>query len=70
MDEPDPDFVPYTNEQKQARVVQGRNDAQARQLTETLVKKDFGQTSEESFQYTYWWIVGWNQYVDSITDSS
>jgi hypothetical protein len=67
MSDPNIDFVPPTNEEKQARIVAGRNSAEARAQNETLVKKEFGQTNEENYWYTYWWIVGWNQYVDSIS---
>lgn len=43
-------------ERKQA----GRDTAAARNATEP---KPFGQTSETTYPYTYWWLVGYNEAV-------
>jgi len=30
-------------------------------------EKPFGQTSEDVYPYTYWYVVGWNEYVKEST---
>lgn len=47
-------------ERKQA----GRDAANAANATEP---KPFGQTSESTYPYTYWYLVGYNETVDSPT---
>lgn len=43
------------------RLEAGRNAAIAQNATET---KPFGQTSEENYPYTYWYIKGFNEVVE------
>ena len=38
----------------------GRSAALAEFAT---VRKSFGQTREDNYPYTYWWIVGYNEAV-------
>lgn len=44
------------------RKAQGRQSARVRHAT---LPKEFGQTSPEVYPYTYWWIVGYNEVVNS-----
>lgn len=51
----------HTDEAK-ARIAAGYERAESENATEP---KPFGQTSEEVYPYTYWWIIGYNQYVEA-----
>lgn len=44
----------------EARKQQGRDAAIALKATEP---KEYGQTSETVYPYTYWWKFGWNEVV-------
>ncbi len=50
-----------TNVDIQARKDAGRLAAQDEQATE---HKPVGNTSPENFPYTYWYVIGYNEYVD------
>lgn len=47
-----------------ARVALGYEQAQHDQATEL---KPFGQTSEDVYPYTFWWVKGYNQFVEEQT---
>lgn len=47
-----------------ARIAAGYESAETLHATEL---KPFGQTSEDVYPYTYWWVKGYNQYVEEDT---
>ena len=49
------------------RIESGRQRAIEEEATE---HKPFGQTSEDVYAYTYWWVVGYNQAVDEAKAST
>lgn len=50
-----------------ARIAAGYERAEQESATDP---KPFGQTSEELYPYTYWWVVGYNQAVDEMAKQS
>jgi hypothetical protein len=49
------------------RMAIGSKAARDQKATE---HKPFGQTSEEVYPYTYWWVVGYNKQVDVNNQAS
>jgi hypothetical protein len=50
-----------SQDQIDARIAKGHEQAREQSASE---HKPFGQTTDEVYPFTYWWIVGYNTYVD------
>ncbi|BCO56100.1 hypothetical protein MINTM005_13440 [Mycobacterium intracellulare] len=54
--------MPWDNSQIQERLDSGAQAARDQSATE---HKQYGQTSETVYPYTYWWIKGFNDAIDA-----
>lgn len=50
-------------EGRRAALIAARIDGQE------VATKEYGDTSEENYPYTYWWKVGWNEGVEELEAS-
>ncbi|AYB69898.1 hypothetical protein SEA_LITTLELAF_94 [Mycobacterium phage LittleLaf] len=50
----------------EARIEAGRSAAESAAAHGPVEHKPFGQTSPVIYPYTYWYVYGYNQYVDEV----